>query len=320
MVESSGLVVDDREMTASGAKIEKQDPYPLDPNFTGADTDNAYPFIGTVGKPKTGCTMAGIPIPDCSSILARINRFEYLETLVGVTFGRWIDQSTHIPPTHPPDDDDVIRTYTDAEKPGIWEEYTMITSFVEIQKTAVTEDDPDVLQGENNGDDCGIVVNFKPGTSYPGMKLPDGSPLLNGPSTMPDPTTGQPSFGLGFSVSGWVKSDGIGRIGSDKDGKVNPANPKGRWTIDQETAAWMGINGKMIEEKATFSDIPLGVPHSADGNRFSWYDHPGLTSWDPNYSRFENHIVKVYKGKTVCEVKFHFIQHGNNIHWGPGLL
>ena len=58
----------------------------------------------------------------------------------------------------------------------------------------------------------------------------------------------------------------------------------------------------------------------AVGNEFYWYDHAGTTSWPEGFSRFENHIVKVYRGKTVCEVKFHFIQHGNKIRWGAGLL
>jgi len=181
------------------------------------------------------------------------------------------------------------------------------------------EDDPSVLQAENNGETCGITVTFKPGTVYPDMTLA-GTPLPNGPSTIPSPGNGLPSFGLGFSVNGWVNKGGIGRIGSDTDGKVNPANPKGSWTIDQETSAWMGNGGQTLEQKATFSDIPLGVPHKAEGNTFSWYDHPGLTNTPANYNRFENHIVKVYRGKTVCEVKFHFIQHGNTIHWGAGLL
>jgi hypothetical protein len=179
---------------------------------------------------------------------------------------------------------------------------------------SVSENDPTELHGDNNGKDCGIVVAFKPGTTYPGTKLP------NGPSIVPDPKTGQPSFGIGFSVSGWVNSGGIVRIGSDTKGVPNPANPNGKWRIDQETNAWIGINGKKIEEKSTFSDIHPGVPHHAVGNDFGWYDHPGATIWPANYSRFENHIVKVYAGKTVCEVSFHFIQQGGTIHWGRGLL
>ncbi|HEY2961020.1 MAG TPA: hypothetical protein VGJ37_01290, partial [Pyrinomonadaceae bacterium] len=187
-------------------------------------------------------------------------------------------------------------------------------AFSFTPQKSVTEDDPDVIQGENNGQKCGITVTFKPGTTYPGTSLP------NGPSVVPDPHNGQRSLGLGFSVSGWVDSGGIGRIGSDTNGTVNKANPKGRWTIDQETSAWIGLDGKKSEEKSTFSDINPNVPHHAEDNQFGWYDHPGATVWPDNYSRFENHIVKVYSGKTVCEISFHFIQHGNKIHWGRGLL
>jgi YD repeat-containing protein len=79
MAEANGIVVDEREETVSGAKIEKEDPYPIDPNFTGADTDGVYPFIGTVGKPLTGCIRDGVLMPDCSSIFVRIRDFETVE-------------------------------------------------------------------------------------------------------------------------------------------------------------------------------------------------------------------------------------------------
>jgi YD repeat-containing protein len=79
LAEGSGVVVDEREETATGAKIEKEDPYPTNPGFTGADTDGVYPYLGTVGKGVTGCTMAGILIPDCSWLLRSVNRFEQVE-------------------------------------------------------------------------------------------------------------------------------------------------------------------------------------------------------------------------------------------------
>ena len=337
VAESSGTVVDQREETASGAKIEPQDPYPANPNFTGADTDGQYPFVGTVGKALTGCNRDGILIPDCSWIFVRIHSNELAEAgarasalkLLGYEvatyngrllkhFGQNLDRA--IGEALEQGHGTVIRNWQVNDSAFAGSYLFSMQSNAQGQQKTVTENDPALLQGENNGTACGIVVRFAPGTSYPDKTLPDGKPLLNGPSTMPSPLTGLPSFGLGFSVSGWVDSGGIGRIGSEKEGVVNPDNPKGRWTIDQETSAWIGIDGKVTDERATFSDIKLGVPHKADGNTFSWYDHPGDTQWPANYSRFENHIVKVYKGKTVCEVKFHFIQHGNTIHWGPGLL
>jgi hypothetical protein len=80
VADNSGLVVDQREETTSGAKIEPQDPYPTNPNFTGADSDGQYPFVGTVGKPATGCVRDGILIPDCSWIFVRIHSMELSET------------------------------------------------------------------------------------------------------------------------------------------------------------------------------------------------------------------------------------------------
>ena len=63
--DNTGAVVDELEETVSGAKIEKEDPYPTDPGFTGADTDGQYPHIGTVGRPTTGCTLEGVALPNC---------------------------------------------------------------------------------------------------------------------------------------------------------------------------------------------------------------------------------------------------------------
>jgi hypothetical protein len=127
-------VVDNWEETASGAKIENEDPYPFDPNFTGADTDGSYPHLGTVGRPVTGCTRDGIPVPDCGWILLGLNRFELLETLAGA---RWIDQSSHKKPNRPsdPDDSPVIRIYTDEEKPGAWEKWNAYRRVLSFSQT-----------------------------------------------------------------------------------------------------------------------------------------------------------------------------------------
>ena len=177
------------------------------------------------------------------------------------------------------------------------------------------EDDPTEIQGEQNGDKCGIVVTLKPGTKDPVSGLP------NGPSTV---YYGGASFGLGFTVTGWVSGNGIGTIGvnSDTGKKVpNPANPKGSWSLEQWTTSWMGQDGKTTLDKKTFADLPLNEAGlKIDGNKFSFYDHPGGTSNPSGFSRFENHLIKVYSGKTYCEVKLHFIQIGNTIHWGAGLL
>ena len=76
LAEAGGTIVDEREETASGSRIEKQDPYPANPSFTGADTDGQYPFVGTVGKPLTGCVRDGILMPDCSSNFAEMSSFD----------------------------------------------------------------------------------------------------------------------------------------------------------------------------------------------------------------------------------------------------
>jgi hypothetical protein len=83
----------------------------------------------------------------------------------------------------------------------------------------------------------------------------------------------------------------------------------------------MGVNGTKTVEKDTFPDLPLTEAGlKAEGNTFGFYDHPGGPSPQPGFARFENHLVKVYNDKITCEVSFHFIQRGNTIHWGEGLL
>ena len=200
----------------------------------------------------------------------------------------------------------------------LWFDYVIAPgvqrAFEQNPQKTVTEDDPGVLQGENNGVDCGVTVTFKPGTSNSTVALP------NGPSTII--YNQSLNFGLGFSVSGWVGGGGIGTIGVNvKTGKkvANPQNPKGRWSLEQWTHSWIGANGKTIADRPTFSDLPVDAAGlKADGDTFSYYDHPGGPP-SPDLARFDNYVVKVYSGKTVCEVKFHFIQRGNTIHWGQGL-
>jgi len=201
---------------------------------------------------------------------------------------------------------------------GTWDSsVTVIAGADYVSTGSVTENDAITLQGENNGKQCGVVVTFKPGTAHKGTGLP------NGPSTVT--YKGQPNFGLGFSVEGWVsEGEGIGTIGVNATtGKKipNPWNSKGLWSLEQWTHSWIGENGKPIVAKQTFPDLPLdeaGI--TATGDSFGFYDHPGGPPPSAGLRRFENHVIKVYKGRTVCEVKFHFIQTGNKIHWGPGLL
>ena len=182
-------------------------------------------------------------------------------------------------------------------------------------QNSVTEDNPNELHADNNGSDCGVVVNFKPRTSNKASGLP------NGPSTIT--YNGAPNFGLGFSVSGWVVSGGIGTIGVDAGtGKKvpNPANPKGRWSLEQWTHSWIGKNGKTMIERKTFPDLPLNAAGlTAQGNTFGYYDHPGGPPPSPGFARYDNYLIKVYAGNTVCEVGFHLIQIESKIRWGRGL-
>ena len=84
---------------------------------------------------------------------------------------------------------------------------------------------------------------------------------------------------------------------------------------------WIGENGKTIFQKPIFPDLPLTeVGLTAKGNNFAFYDHPGAPAPSRAFRRFENHLIKVYSAKTFSDAKFHFIQWGNTIHWGLGLL
>jgi YD repeat-containing protein len=327
MVESSSVVVDEREETASGAKIEKEDPYPSNPNFTGADTDGAYPFIGTVGKPITGCTMEGIHIPDCSRILRDVNPFEYYESLAGVTFRRWVDPSSHRKPIHPadPDDDDIVRIYTDKEKLSGWEEWDVYLKLLWVVKTPISQgpqkplvqDDPETIQGDSNTNACTLTVSFKSGTFYE-----KNSNQPNGPSNVT--VNGRTFFGLGFTVSGTVRGgNGIGRIGYYQ----NPENPKGRWIMEQWTSSYAMSKGEILTVQGrrqigdeAWMDLDLNGIFSApaNSNKYSRYDHPSIAG----EALFKNQsfFVKVYNGDKVCYAAFHIVQRGNTIHWGKGAV
>jgi YD repeat-containing protein len=337
---NSGALIEATELDPQGANVELEDPYLDEPAYNGRDEGAPlYPGYGNVTVPSD-CTVDGIWMPcdiafrmlgsgaavacphnDCGpqAVWAKNEgkttgffKSEFKAFANGVS-GYFLPYEVAGTPQSQADFWFAVANggADDAAARMIDLNYNA-SGF--LQQQGLKQDDPDELQGKNNGEDCGIVVKFKSGTTYPGTSLP------NGPSIVPAPSSGQPMFGLGFSVEGWVKNGGIGRIGSDTAGVKNPANPNGQWTIDQQTSAWIGMNGIKQDERPTFSDISLGVMHHAVGNKFGWYDHPGATIWPPGYSRFENHIVKVYRGKTVCEVSFHFIQHGNTIRWGEGLL
>lgn len=323
------------ELDPLGADASYTNPYAF--NLSYADimgSDNLYYIRGNAMDIRGGCALDGMPI-SCSELQERMERGTVEQEYAYPEFGQGRPQLN--PSTESPSSTPGIIWHTErfpivslgvglymsvfpvlaggAVGPGNNNEGYYLDwreGAFSFAPESVKEDDPVDLQGEGNGETCGIVVTFKPGTTFKDTGLP------NGPSIVPQPGTGQANFGLGFSVNGWFDGGGIKRIGSEEKGKI--INEKGRWTIDEETSAWLGIGGKKIEEKSTFSDITLEVAHYIEGNKFGWYDHPGTTFWPPNYDRFENHIVKVYAGKKVCEVKFHFIQHGNKIHWGAGLL
>lgn len=323
------------ELDPLGADVGYTNPYAF--NLSYADimgSDNLYYIRGNAMDIRGGCALDGMPI-SCSELQERMERGTVEQEYSYPDFGRGAPKLT--PSNERPQSTPGIIWHTERVPIvslgiGLYMSVFPVLaggpvgpnnnnegSYLDWREDgfsftpdSVTEDDPSELQGEGNGETCGIVVTFKPGTTYKDTGLP------NGPSMVPQPGTGKPNFGLGFSVSGWVNGGGIKRIGSEDKGEI--INAKGRWTIDQETSAWMGIDGKKIDERSTFSDINKEVPHFIEDNSFGWYDHPGAIFWPPNYDRFENHIVKVYSGKKVCEVKFHFVQHGNKIHWGAGLL
>ena len=79
------------------------------------------------------------------------------------------------------------------------------------------------------------------------------------------------------------------------------------------------IGGRIQQGGAAWMDIDLNGYHFATSwtNRFDRYDHPALL---PNTTTFKNQafLIKVYKGKEVCQAEFHMIQRGNTIHWGRG--
>ncbi len=318
------------ELDPWGAEVYKWDPYVGDPGFSGGRGEGGpmFPGVGDISMPSTGCSLlldgvltlcdfASGNLNGDSLLVERMLRNGTREYLpVTVVLGVPRVMNLRLPRAVPRGWAELYDGLPDGPERLL--QHFGVLEVIDLdlgQKNPVTENDPHVLQGANNGKDCGVVVNFKPGTTNPTIGLP------NGPSTIT--YNGAPNFGLGFSVSGWVGEGGIGTIGVDeKTGKKipNPQNPTGRWSLEQWTHSWIGENGNTIIEKKTFPDVS---PHVAGmttyGNTFGYYDHPGGPPPSEGFSRFDNYVIKVYSGKTVCEVKFHMVQSGKTIHWGPGL-
>jgi hypothetical protein len=180
------------------------------------------------------------------------------------------------------------------------------------------EDDPDTLKSAPSVD-CNISVSFKQHTFF------QGDPNYpNGPNAY---MYGDFGFGLGFTVTGSVKSGGIGNIGGFPTPVTNPENPKGVWTIQQWVSDYAKANDSvMINDQGARRDQLDIAPLTIKGNKFSWWDQPGQPNQGvKSYWRSSNFTVKVYNGSKQCEVKFHFIMTftstgGWDIHWGSGNL
>jgi len=183
-------------------------------------------------------------------------------------------------------------------------------------QTTLIEDDPKTIssQGSNN---CQFTISFESGTFYEGNRN-----LSNGPGEIQ--YKGRTYLGLGFTVSGTTRGGGgIGRIGS----QVNPDNPTGQWTLDQYTSNYAKQNGEFVtiggrsqQGGEAWQDIDLTGFHFATNwtNRFSRYDHPSLAAGVPNTYKNQAFLIKVFRGKEVCQAEFHIIQRGDVIHWGRG--
>lgn len=176
--------------------------------------------------------------------------------------------------------------------------------------TVDDRENPKTIEGTGNSPNCSLSVSFDENTHYPGNPN-----LTNGFGRITVPN-GQ-NLGLGFTVTGYVKG-GIGKIGNDR----NPQNPNGVWKLEQWTAAYIRYEGRVITNDATaWLDISTDINYQANGNTFTYYDHPGSTlGW--GIDRYNNFHVKVYNGKEYCQVEFYFIQiqqgPGYEFHWYEG--
>jgi hypothetical protein len=231
-------------LDAGGVDVGVSDPFPPD----GSGTENGgageftktVPFIIPIEGGGAICNLDGLDIlcsriNGNSSVQCANNDCNATVTLVGRAKGQVV--ATWVEPAPEGWDPSYDGTYVFNDglpwrrkggDPASRRSGSQMFNHVifSAPQSSGTEDNPDELQSDNNGKDCGVVVTFKPGTSNKSTSLP------NGPSTIT--YNGGPNFGLGFSVSGWVGDGGIGTIGVDSNtGKkvTNPANPKGRWSL-----------------------------------------------------------------------------------------
>ena len=135
---------------------------------------------------------------------------------------------------------------------------------------------------------CSITVTFSGEPTFSGF-------TSNGPGLYGD------IYGLGFTVTGSVRSGGIGKIGD----VTNSKNPRGKWTISQSLVGNFAIDGDY--EFRNRADGPLTYWATVGkGNKFSWYDHPGPhTKRVSEFASIVNFKVMVSDGKNQCSVNFH---------------
>lgn len=298
-----------------GQEVGPSDPGPDDPGNVGS-----YPQqheFGNIEDMNLGCTLDGITTA-CSTVARMMNEDAAAkEYLIHDRQGWHIEQYPIVPlglgmfvMERP-----YFRNVNDNEGPGTVFDTEEVFFTFQPQKT-LTEDDPKTIssQGSKN---CQFTISFESGTFYEGNRN-----LPNGPGEIQ--YMKRAYLGLGFTVSGTTRGGGgIGRIGSE----VNPSNPKGQWTLDQYTSNYSKQNGEFVTIKGrvqqgggAWQDIDLTGYHFATDwtNRFSRYDHPALLAGVPDTYKNQAFLIKVFRGKEVCQAEFHIIQRGNEIHWGRG--
>ena len=310
--ENSGAVVDELEETASGAKIEAEDPYPTDPGFTGADTDGEYPHLGTVGKPITGCALNGVPLTDCTWIFQRLrpmemmewnarSEFLYYSALVdGRSVGAYPDMQTAIAGADALGSSALIRNWRVNDNWFQGSVSSLQAQSQNPQNTNPENTNPAFLQSHVDNV-CSLLVEF----SGPGFTEP------NGPG---ESRVGASVYGLGFTVSGSVVHGAIGTV-ETADG-IDTINANGNWAIqqwesDSSRATYDGVPGRLFYGGiATHPDGPRRAYRAVENQSFVYSDFPGpfkhtaagnLTYMEAEYD-FD---IKLISGSQQCEVKFH---------------